>query len=59
MKKLEFFAMVGCGAVDDEGLHYLGNGCLSLQVIHTFANYCDELEKRKYEMIAVFGSVLS
>lgn len=36
MEKLELLAMVGCGIVDDEGLHYLGKGCPSLQVINTF-----------------------
>ncbi|MCD7446454.1 hypothetical protein HAX54_007767 [Datura stramonium] len=36
MEKLELLAMVGCSIVDDEGLHYLGKGCPSLQVINTF-----------------------
>lgn len=36
MEKLEHLAMVGCGIVDNEGLHYLGKGCPSLQVINTF-----------------------
>ncbi|XP_047262272.1 uncharacterized protein LOC107857538 isoform X2 [Capsicum annuum] len=33
MEKLEHLAMVGYGIVDDEGLHYLGKGCPSLQQV--------------------------
>lgn len=33
LKKLEALVMMGCGLVGDEGLHFLGNGCHSLQVL--------------------------
>ncbi|KAI3774414.1 hypothetical protein L1987_48969 [Smallanthus sonchifolius] len=33
LQKLEVLLMVGCGLVGDEGLHFLGNGCPSLQVL--------------------------
>ncbi|KVH93520.1 F-box/LRR-repeat protein 3 isoform X4 [Cynara cardunculus var. scolymus] len=33
LKELEKLLMVGCGLVDDGGLHFLGNGCPSLQVL--------------------------
>ncbi|KAL8188848.1 hypothetical protein R6Q57_029603 [Mikania cordata] len=33
LKKLEVLLMLGCGLVGDEGLHFLGNGCPSLQVL--------------------------
>lgn len=36
MEKLKLLTMVGCSIVDDEGLHHLGKGCPSLQVINTF-----------------------
>ncbi|XP_076903068.1 F-box/LRR-repeat protein 3-like [Bidens hawaiensis] len=33
LNKLEVLLMVGCGFVGDEGLHFIGNGCPSLQVL--------------------------
>ncbi|XP_071691521.1 F-box/LRR-repeat protein 3-like isoform X1 [Rutidosis leptorrhynchoides] len=33
MKKLEVLSMAGCGLVGDEGLHFIGNGCPSLQTL--------------------------